>query len=130
MQAKFVISLLIAATSVSAAPSQNLAPRVAAIPVGIYSGPGCNTGTPALPASTSYVPTDGSCFPISARLTGTTSSALIDSTTFTLPPGCFITLYSDSTCSSVNSIFVNTAGQCFTFGTPKFISSARTSGTC
>lgn len=84
MQTSLFISLLFAATGIKAAPS--LVARLATIPVGIYSGPGCNN-TPG-PATTANVPTDGSCFPISAIVSGNTDSGLIDMNLVTLPAGC------------------------------------------
>ncbi|KAF2204849.1 hypothetical protein GQ43DRAFT_408650 [Delitschia confertaspora ATCC 74209] len=127
MKTTLITSLFLAATGINAAPS--FAPRLTSIPISIYDSAGCNNGPS--PASIANVPTDGSCFGIAAILTQNTSSGLIDTANLqALPAGCTVTLYSDSTCSSPNFVAVTKAGQCFTFGPGKFVSSARTSGTC
>jgi hypothetical protein len=76
MQTKALLALLVAAVGINAAPAPaDLEARLTSIPVQVFNGPGCNEG-PAV--STANVPTDGSCFPISAILSGTTNSVLVD----------------------------------------------------
>lgn len=81
MQNALLLCLLTAFTGINAAPS--LASRqLDAIAIGVYDSDGCNNGPPS---NTANVPTDGSCFPISAILTENTSSGLVDTA---LPAGC------------------------------------------
>ncbi|KAF2870599.1 hypothetical protein BDV95DRAFT_619600 [Massariosphaeria phaeospora] len=127
MQATLLISLFLSATSITAA--RTLSSRQAgSIPLSIYDSAGCNNRP--TPASIANIPTDGSCFPIYAILTANTDSGIIDTALATLPSGCTITLFTDFTCTSTNFARVTKAGKCFTFGAGRYVSSARTSGTC
>ncbi|KAF2275586.1 uncharacterized protein EI97DRAFT_459060 [Westerdykella ornata] len=127
MKASIIASIAVAATGINAAPAE-LAPRLTSIPLSIYDSPGCNNG-PA--SSIANIPTDGSCFPTTAILTANTNSVLINTENLAaLPAGCTVTLYDNFSCDSQNHITVTSAGQCFTFGANRFVSSAKTSGTC
>ncbi|KAF1994662.1 hypothetical protein P154DRAFT_624565 [Amniculicola lignicola CBS 123094] len=131
MQTKAIIaSLILAATSIHAAPALE-ARQVTSVPLNIYEGAGCNSG-PVI--STTNVPTDGSCFPVSPIISGNTDSARID-LAGSLPRGCTLTLFNTPNCNpSGNNVPITGTGQCRTFGTgnpiSNFIQGARTSGTC
>lgn len=79
----FLSTLLVAAAGVSAAPAEvQFTKRAESVPVDIYNGGIC-TGTIA---STTYLPTDGLCFPLYAILSGNTNSVKIPAGA--LPAGC------------------------------------------
>ncbi|KAH7377812.1 hypothetical protein BKA66DRAFT_513411 [Pyrenochaeta sp. MPI-SDFR-AT-0127] len=129
MQFSSIIALLVVAVGVNAAPSVELSKRIDVIPLSIYESAGCNDGPN--PVSTAFVPTDGSCFPISPIVSGNTDGGIISQTQLAaLPAGCTLVVWFDSQCSSVNFIEYTKTGECGTFGPGKFIHSARAVGTC
>jgi hypothetical protein len=84
MYTTLFVSFFLAITGINAAPS--LVPRLPSIPVEIYTGAGCNNSP--TPITTAYVPTDGSCFPISPIVSGNTDSGLLNTNQVMLPAGC------------------------------------------
>jgi hypothetical protein len=86
MQLITTLALLIAAVGINAAPAAELTKRLDAIPLSIYAGSGCNTGTVL---TTAYVNTDGLCQGISPIFSGNTDSGLIlPANLASLPKGC------------------------------------------
>ncbi|KAF1847161.1 uncharacterized protein K460DRAFT_275537 [Cucurbitaria berberidis CBS 394.84] len=125
MQFTTMVALLVATVGIHAAPNQ-MSKRLDTIPLGIYTGGGCNDPPfPTKPVFVANVPTDGSCFPI-APVSGNTDSGRIDN----LPALPAVVAWSDTTCSSVNFITFTRTHECSTLGAPKFIRSARAVGTC
>jgi hypothetical protein len=85
MQFTTVLAVLIAATGISAAPTEQK--RLATIPLAIYKGNGCNS-TPQ-PEFVASIPTDGSCFTIGPINGVATDSGLLDTQRIAaLPAGC------------------------------------------
>lgn len=84
MQTKAILSLLVAAVGINAAPS--LAPRADSVPISVYNGSGCNSDP--TPITVANVPTDGNCFGISPIVAGNTDSFRIEASQYTVPAGC------------------------------------------
>lgn len=81
---QFTVATLLFAAAVSGAAVEK---RLDAIPLSIYESDGCNNGP--TPATTAYIPTDGSCFGVSPIISGNTDSGIISQSNLAaLPAGC------------------------------------------
>jgi hypothetical protein len=92
MQTKAVLlSLILAAVGTRAAPAIEARQRTS-IPLGIYTGSGCNDqGANTQPWSVVNVPTDGQCHSVSVVISGFVDSGRVDITPENpdpLPAGC------------------------------------------
>jgi hypothetical protein len=86
MQFTTTLALLIAAVGINAAPTAELTKRLDSIPLSIYGGSGCNSGTGL---TTAYINTDGLCQGISPIFSGNTDSGVIlPANLASLPKGC------------------------------------------